>query len=252
MPSAPEERPARVRRPLVRHPDAPCIDESHPARRGGRTGRGCDRRRRRRAATPPSSRATSSSGVDRVRIGRSDAGVAWQKSTRPMPGTSSSTVAGQRSTRASARRRGARCTSAPLAESPPSGSHASRSQLPVRKRTRPLRLEQVEALGRQRPDDEVAARDDHVRAAEPRIREHRLERRQVPVDVVQRGDLHSETHATGLRCPRARARARTHAVERRATRAGERARRRAELSLPDARDDARRAPRSSRFDVRAR
>ena len=47
----------------------------------------------------------------------------------------------------------------------------------------PVRLQQVEALGRKRPHHEVASRDDHVGIREPRIVPHRLESRQVSMHV---------------------------------------------------------------------
>ena len=61
-----------------------------------------------------------------------------------------------------------------------------------------MRLEQVEALGGIRPDDEIAAADDRVGLAAARIGEHGLECRQVPVDIVERGDPHAGD-ATPLR-----------------------------------------------------
>ena len=118
-----------------------------------------------------------------------------------MAGTSSSTVNGQRATLdALSGPSRSLLHRAASPSSPPSGvSIASRSQLPIRKRTRsPIRLEQVEAFGGIRPDDQIAAADDRVGLGAARIREHGLECRQVSVDVVERGDPHAGD-ATPLR-----------------------------------------------------
>ena len=51
-------------------------------------------------------------------------------------------------------------------------------------------VQQIEHLRRPRPADAVAGDDDLVHAFALYVREHRLERREVPVDVADRGDAH--------------------------------------------------------------
>ena len=232
------------RRSLVRHPDATGVDEPDPTRRAGRTGRGCGRRRRRRrrrrrARGRRPRRASRGSGS----AGRTSASRG-RRARAPSPATSSSTVAGHG--------RRARTRSGPSrslhhrAASPRSPScrelHASRSPLPREKADAPVRLQQVEAFGRQRAHHEVAARDDHVGIRKPRIGQHRLERRQVAVHVVQRRDLHARPRYRRSDVHEREPGPGADAVERRAARARERARRRAEVALPDASDRPRRAP----------
>src|SRR5207237_495263 len=53
------------------------------------------------------------------------------------------------------------------------------------------RLQALEALRRERAPDDVAAGDDGVHLLALDLREHGLERRQVAVDVVERGDAHA-------------------------------------------------------------
>jgi hypothetical protein len=52
------------------------------------------------------------------------------------------------------------------------------------------RLERIDHLGRKRTGDYVAAYDNRIHVLQASIGEYRLERGQVPVDVIERGDPH--------------------------------------------------------------
>ena len=122
--------------------------------------------------------------------------------------------------------RGARCTIEPRHP-----ARLRRRAPPPRGRRFPRETVAPAASSRSRhsrgtgADDEVAARHDHVDVAEPRIGEHRVERRQVAVHVVQRRDPHARTRyrrsARATDAPRP-AVARADAAERRAAGARER------------------------------
>ena len=91
--------------------------------------------------------------------------------------------------------------------------------------------DEVEHLDRPRPGDGVSDDDDRVDAFALDVREHRFERRQVAVDVADRGDAH------GARLTSEReAGPGADEVERRAVRAGELARRRPEVARTNACD----------------
>ncbi len=71
------------------------------------------------------------------------------------------------------------------------GTAVSRSAFPRRNLAGvPERLEQPQRLARERAGDDVPTNDDDVGLGEPWVGEHRLQRRQVAVDVVERGDPH--------------------------------------------------------------
>ena len=198
------------------------------------------------ASVPASAAATSSSGVmprqDRLVVVRRR--MAEDDRSEPLDLTLEPPAATMRQARARARR-AARCTTGRCRCS---GSGRRVRSCP-RRTVAPTLRRSVQALRLHRPPEHVTADDDLVHAALPlELREHRLERRQVAMDVVQRCDPHGlqlfgrgigglEGSLAGAAEPGPG----TDDVEGRAAGAGEGARRGPELAGPDARDRGREA-----------
>ena len=169
-----EQRPEAPRRPSYGMPTLPALTYRRPA-----TARSTCTwtwpATTTRSSTPASAAANASSGVTRVTISSSRRGVAWQNSVGPRPSTSSVAVRGVREEGALLLVELRDEPAAELAIRVAADEHGA--------------LERREALAGHRASADVPAARSR-RRPRARLREHRLERRQVAVDVVERRDPH--------------------------------------------------------------
>ena len=136
---------------------------------------------------------SSSSGVRRVKISMSLRGVAWQKSTSPMPSTSTRHVSGQPAISTACS--GLSCSAFQRIDGHVDLGHltARRNDLPIAVASdeldRQIQREQaLERLARHRSGQDVAAHDDAIDTRLADFGKDRIERRQVAVNVVERRD----------------------------------------------------------------
>ena len=187
---------------LVGHPHAAGVDDALARRRAARTGGGCGRRRRAAPARRRASARGAPRGVSAVMISSSLRGEPWQYSA-PSSATTSSKPA-SRSRCARVMRAAVKASARAAGSSAVDGVVGVAAIEAVDHLAVGVAAHPAHAAGRAPPggrgpragigpDDDVAADDDRVGAGEGVVGEHRLERGQVAVDVVERGDdAHTE------------------------------------------------------------
>ena len=190
--AAPRTRP---RRPSYGSPTLPALRSRARRATRGRTARACARRRRSSGRRRRVTSASSSSGVIRVKIGSSSAvsrgRTAPFRARRPR---ARATAAGSRrkSSRSSQVER-ARPTSAGSTRGPVDDERGRRSPHEAALRA----LAAIEDIGREGPRRCRLRMTIASTSARFDLRENSLERRQVPVDVVERRDAHRREATVG-------------------------------------------------------
>ena len=179
--SGAEQRPVRTRLVLVRHADAPRVDESSFRRSHGRTARACarTRRRRRRRHRVPLPALVRADAREDLLVAP---GVAWQNRTVPSPSTSTDSVSGS----------APRNSISPSESRGPDELHHLRRREPLPCRLDDLAVgvpadearvavecaQALERLGRRRSQRDVATDEDQVVRVD--LGEHRVERGRFP------------------------------------------------------------------------